>query len=270
MLKEWLAVKTGVPVEHMKLLVHGTPMKDDSLPLSAYGIAEDRQARPISPSFADGRRKSGFLSGLWPQATQTRKIFRIRMIGSKETHAVVSDRPDLKPKPDGTAASAAPPAAVSGASTMDEGGMVEKINEVTKETATNWGPKVDELEASLLPARPGRSTTAPGPASSEPRLGQPRSPSATPASGRSTPSGPPMHVWLSEMLLQRLLKLDSFDIPSEWTKARAARKEGVRLVQGLLGAFTRSALPGRLLTTLVVCADRVDKAKSDIADAAPR
>jgi hypothetical protein len=42
------------------------------------------------------------------------------------------------------------------------------------------------------------------------------------------------HMRLSELLLQGLLKLDSIDIPSPFTKSRAARKEAVRKVQNAL------------------------------------
>jgi hypothetical protein len=42
------------------------------------------------------------------------------------------------------------------------------------------------------------------------------------------------HMKLSELLLQGLLKLDSIDVPSPFTKSRAARKEAVRKVQNAL------------------------------------
>lgn len=42
------------------------------------------------------------------------------------------------------------------------------------------------------------------------------------------------HMRLSELLLQGLLRLDSIDIPSPFTKSRAARKEAVRKVQNAL------------------------------------
>lgn len=42
------------------------------------------------------------------------------------------------------------------------------------------------------------------------------------------------HMRLSELLLQGLLKLDSIDVPSPFTKSRAARKEAVRKVQNAL------------------------------------
>jgi hypothetical protein len=42
------------------------------------------------------------------------------------------------------------------------------------------------------------------------------------------------HARLSEMLLRGLLDLDGVEIRSEWTRARAARKEGVKKVQGEL------------------------------------
>jgi hypothetical protein len=42
------------------------------------------------------------------------------------------------------------------------------------------------------------------------------------------------------MLLQGLLKLDGITIPSEWTKARAVRKQGVKDVQRELDAVDES------------------------------
>lgn len=216
----------------MKLLVHGCPMKDDSLPLSSYGISLPPPGPPSPPeddSFRARGRRSGFLSGLWPSILENSKpppVFKIRMIGSTATKAVVSDRPDLRPpapteKP---ATAPAPTEAVGAATVLDERSLATQITDLVDEAKRTLGPQVDELESSLAPPAPRspRNSLTPPPAPAA---------MAKTLSGSSTP----LHVYLSEMLLQRLLKLDSFSVPADWTAARAARKEGVRTIQTYLG-----------------------------------
>ena len=41
-------------------------------------------------------------------------------------------------------------------------------------------------------------------------------------------------MYVSEMLLQALLKLDSYDIDARWTEARKTRKEGIKSIQEVL------------------------------------
>lgn len=59
-------------------------------------------------------------------------------------------------------------------------------------------------------------------------------PSAAPADVPTLTAIHQAHMRLSELLLQGLLKLDSIDVPSPFTKSRAARKEAVRKVQNAL------------------------------------
>lgn len=59
-------------------------------------------------------------------------------------------------------------------------------------------------------------------------------PSSAPADVPTLTAIHQAHMRLSELLLQGLLKLDSIDVPSPFTKSRAARKEAVRKVQNAL------------------------------------
>jgi len=226
--KRYLTTRTGVPAEHMKLFCNAGLMKDDSAPLSAYQPEVDSQLDPggeSSSPLTRSRLWGGIFSG-----NKKRQIppMRIRMVGAKETRSIVSDRPDLKPTP--TSNFHPPPLqAASDLQALDQPRVISLINELTQKTLTENSPRVERYEGMLASRGDGPDASAP-----------PEGPSDTPITPHVHPQWDPTEIaGLSEMLLQALLKLDGFEIESEWTDARLARKEGVRAVQQLLDRLDR-------------------------------
>ncbi|KNZ44176.1 hypothetical protein VP01_942g1 [Puccinia sorghi] len=226
--KRYLTTRTGVPAEHMKLFCNAGLMKDDSMPLSSYQPEVDTQLDPGSQSSSPLTRSrlwSGIFSG-----NKKRQLppMRIRMVGAKETRSIVSDRPDLKPTPTSNL-NLPPPQLASNLQAFDQPRVVLLINELTQKTLMENSPRVERYEGML-------STGGGGPDDSA----SPEEPSDNPITSHVHPQWDPTEIaGLSEMLLQALLKLDGFEIESEWTDARMARKEGVRAVQQLLERLDR-------------------------------
>lgn len=224
--KRYLTSRTGVPAEHMKLFCNAGLMKDDNTPLSAFQPEIDSQLDPAAQSSSPLTRSrlwNGIFSG-----NKKRQIppMRIRMVGTKETRSIVSDRPDLQPTP--TASLNLQPQASSNLQVMDEPRIISLIKELTKTTLDVNIPQIERYESMVQTESDG-----PNEASDEgPSAPQPTQ--QVPAEWKSTEL-----TGLSEMLLQALLKLDGFEIESEWTEARMARKEGVRAVQQLLDRLDR-------------------------------
>ncbi|MBW0478492.1 hypothetical protein O181_018207 [Austropuccinia psidii MF-1] len=216
-LKRYLASRTGVPAQHMKLFCNAGLMKDDSTPLSVYQAqiegCFDRNDEKPGP-FTRSGFWSSIISGLKKSQTPPMKI---RMVGSKDTHAVVSDRPDLKvsssmSNEDLTKESS--PSII-----LDESSVILRIKNLTEQVLRDSTPKVENYERFV-------STQIKPTASEDPR--------ASPSSLVQTEPASNEFECLSEVLLQTLLQFDGFDVESGWTEARAARKEGVRAVQSLL------------------------------------
>ncbi|EFP84326.1 uncharacterized protein PGTG_10046 [Puccinia graminis f. sp. tritici CRL 75-36-700-3] len=224
--KRYLASRTGVPAEHMKLFCNAGLMKDDSAPLSAFQPEVDSPLDPGAQSSSPLTRSrlwSGIFSG-----TKKRQIspMRIRMVGAKETRSIVSDRPDLKPT---TAPSNQnlKPQAGSNPEIMNESRIISLINELTQKALSDNLPRVERYEG-MIPTERG---------SDEVPVDRPLNPQNTqPVQAQWDPTE---FAGVSEVLLQALLKLDGFEIESEWTEARMARKEGVRAVQKLLDRLDR-------------------------------
>ena len=125
---------------------------------------------------------------------------RITMIGSKSTSAIVSDRLP------GTSAPSVPqhkPPSLA-ASALDEPRVVAQIDSLVNNTLSKLKPSLDNILAVAKSSQPAPEAVK------------------------------QQHAYVSEMLLQALLKLDSFDIEVSWTDARRARKEGIRSVQNVL------------------------------------
>ncbi|OAV94467.1 hypothetical protein PTTG_26969 [Puccinia triticina 1-1 BBBD Race 1] len=217
--KRYLTSRTGVPAEHMKLFCNAGLMKDDSAPLSAFQSQVDSQLDPGAQSsspLSRSRLWNGIFSG-----TKKRQVpsMRIRMVGTKETRSIVSDRPDLKP----TAPSSQnlKPQAGSNLEIMNESRIISLINELTQKTLSDNLPRVERYEGMF-------------PTDSDEVSGDGPDPQTTKRVQDSTE-----FAGVSEVLLQALLKLDGFEIESEWAEARMARKEGVRAVQKLLDRLDR-------------------------------
>lgn len=204
----------------MKLFCNAGLMKDDHSPLSSFQPELDGQFDSNLPSNSPLMRSriwNGIFSGLKKRQAP---LMRIRMVGTKETRTVVSDRPDLEAfnSTDQNLGTQA----VSNVEVMNEPRIIYQINELTQKTVHDYLPKVERYEV-LVSAEPEMLE------SSGSRTQDDQNPPATHSEWNSTE-----FAGLSEVLLQALLKLDGFDIDSEWADARLARKEGVRAVQKLL------------------------------------
>lgn len=126
---------------------------------------------------------------------------KITMIGSKHTQATVSDRlpsRSAESQQRQQQQSAPPPPAA-----LDEPRVIAQIDSLVKSTIEKVEPSLETLNT--VPASP------------EEKAKQKQN-----------------HLYLSEMLLQALLKLDGFEVDSKWTQARSARKEGIKKVQSIL------------------------------------
>ena len=123
---------------------------------------------------------------------------KITMIGSKDTQATVSDRLP------GNASESKQLPAQSSASPLDEPRVVAQIDSLVGSTLSKLKPSLDNIFSVAKSSQPAPEAVK------------------------------QQHAYVSEMLLQALLKLDGFDIEARWTDARKARKEGIRNVQGVL------------------------------------
>ena len=102
----------------------------------------------------------------------------------------------------------------------------KRIKQISTEKLQELEPQVTQVEGWIVDQKKEKETT--------------RS-----QGGEEKKAGPPPRIllYLSEILLQGLLKLDSIEIPSGYENARKERKEAVKKVQDVL--------------------DRVDRAKED-------
>lgn len=224
-LKATLFNMTGVPPSHMKLISSGALLKDDLTSLETYGLVD----LPPAPTSSESSTSSSWdFWSLLGRGDSTRKLKKIIMLGSKETSARVDDRlyerrvpvqEEPVPKVEETEEQL-----VKGMTEM-LGNNVDQIIEalegierwLARATAAGIVPAVDASPAEVVVAVEGSDAPPPAPTPE---------PIETPTSRTL--------IYLSEGLLQLLLKLDSLDIPSTFMEARKARKEGVRKLQGAL------------------------------------
>lgn len=146
------------------------------------------------------------------------------MLGSKDVSATVDDRlSSRKDLQELSKASAAGGGGVVEEKKVESEEVIQKkIKQISTEKLAELEPQVTQVEGWITQKK------------SEP-----------PIEGEEKKAGPPPRIllYLSEILLQGLLKLDSIEIPSGYEDARKERKEAVRQVQEVL--------------------DRVDRAKED-------
>ena len=150
--------------------------------------------------------------GLGNSPASGKKIreLKITLVGSPKTAAVVSDR---LPSSSGAAPASAQtsssssltgkrPAAEANSNTaLDEPRVVAQIDSLVNNTLNKLRPDLQALFS--LPIEQAKKEQQ-------------------------------KHLYLSEMLLQTLLKLDGFEVDPRWTEARKVRKEGIKKVQGIL------------------------------------
>lgn len=239
-LKATLFNLTSVPPSHMKLIYKGAILKDDLATLAQFGLVdEEALLDPDSNSYSShnttSQGPSSSTSSSWDlwsllsgsgsgKKARRTKIKKVIMLGSKAVSASVSDyrRPDLEHLAAAEEKDAG--AAQKEEELETEGQMVVRIQEIVKgEGVKVVLAKMDDLENWLK-----SSTTATAAPTKETDGTEQETTPALPTPNARTP------LLLSEQLLQTLLKLDSFRIPSDWADARKERKEGVRVVQGAL------------------------------------
>lgn len=143
-----------------------------------------------------------------PASGKKVRELKITLVGNPKTAAVVSDRSaasngQASPASTGSslAAGKRPAADAQSNSALDEPRVIAQIDSLVQNTLTKLRPELQGLFS--LPIEQARQEKQ-------------------------------KHLYLSEMLLQTLLKLDGFEVDSRWTEARRVRKEGIKKVQGIL------------------------------------
>ncbi|EST08838.2 BAG domain protein [Kalmanozyma brasiliensis GHG001] len=204
-LRHEIASITSLPYDKIKLIHKGLVMRDDRLPLSAYGLSEGS---------------------------------RIGLVGSREE----GDRPGAKTSVGIGALSVGEQKArekKEREADTSEQGLMSRITEALETSRKDLFPEVVKVEqaiadrtggAASTSATPTATTTAPAPASTEAdqEEGQP----AKAEKRMSSEDIADAHRRLSELLLRQLLALDSVNVNSDTT--RQARKIAVKEVQGHL------------------------------------
>lgn len=234
---------TGVPPSHQKLIYSGAVLKDDLASLSAYGLTDDEPSSSSSANATDGAKKSFWDSWSFAgrgAATKGRKLKKLVMLGSKDVSARVDDR--LAQRKDLTDLAAADAAAVGagvgagagaggagagqGKEAESEEAMRARIRDVAGQKLDELEPQVRQVEEWLSQAQAQAQASASSAATA----------TADPSSPAADAPAPPSRtlLFLSEVLLQGLLKLDAFEIPSQYADARKERKDAVKRVQATL------------------------------------
>lgn len=224
---------TGVPPSHQKLIYAGAVLKDDSLPMSAYGLVEEDPSAGNASESQKGRSFWDSWSLMGRKSTATKKgLKKLVMLGSATVSGHVNDhlssRKDLRDlaaaSPSGSVATApgGADAAAAAASTEDkvdsEETVQSRIRQIAVHKLDELEPQVKQVEAWLAQEQARRAAAGPD----------------AQADADAPPPPKRMLLYLSENLLQGLLKLDSTEIPSGYTEARKERKEAVRRVQEVL------------------------------------
>ncbi|GAA5936562.1 hypothetical protein JCM10213_000355 [Rhodosporidiobolus nylandii] len=205
---------TGVPPDHQKLIFSGAVLKDDLLPLSSYQLVDDEA---VDPEAADEKPKSFWDS--WSFAGRSgskKKLKKLIMLGSKDVSARVDDRlSQRKDLADLAAAEASAGSSASEAKVDDEPTVQRRIKEISQDRLAELEPKVAQVEAYIAQEKKKRA-------------------GETVEGEELSPPQPRTLLFLSETLLQGLLRLDSIEVPSTYAGARAERKEAVKRVQAVL------------------------------------
>lgn len=224
---------TGVPPSHQKLIYSGAVLKDDLAPLTSFGLVNDDPALANGTDGdddANSKPKSFWDSWSFTgkSSASQKKMKKLIMLGSKDVSArIVDDRlstrkdlEDLK-------------AAAQGASLGErvepekkvesEDAIQKRIKQISTEKLQELEPQVTQVEGWIVDQKKEKAQTAA-------------------EGGDEKPAGPPPRIllYLSEILLQGLLKLDSIEIPSGYENARKERKEAVKQVQDVLDRVDRA------------------------------
>ena len=232
-LKKLLSERTGVPPEHIKILINGGMTRLDEAPLSKYGLVDDGTANDNDDDdsfFSRGRWES------WAGFRNKRQRKRITMIGSAESQAHVRDTAASRQQQQqqqarsGKASQQQQQEEEARGAPEDEPALARRIRETRDKALGPIMPELDKLERYF--ASLNNNAAAP----QQQGQVQPRA-AAEDVNERPNERLP---VFLSETLLQSLLKLDSIEIPVGWQDARKERKEAVRDVQAVLDRIDRA------------------------------
>ncbi|KDE03907.1 hypothetical protein MVLG_05661 [Microbotryum lychnidis-dioicae p1A1 Lamole] len=210
---------TGVAPDHQKLIYSGAILKDDLAPLSSFGLIDNPQ--PISSSHSTTPSSTRSFWDTWsllgPSSSQ-RKLKKLVLLGSKEVSSQIDDRlmnrADLLP----TGAEEIVPLK----SILTEEEVIEKVDQVAQNKLKSLIPDLEKVERWI--------------ANVQGETGKPQMETETKGEteiGMEKPN-PRTLIFLSEALLQALLKLDSIEVQSGYDRARAARKQGVMDLQAAL------------------------------------
>ncbi|GAA6044385.1 hypothetical protein JCM8097_006572 [Rhodosporidiobolus ruineniae] len=220
-LKATLYNITGVPPDHQKLIFSGAVLKDDLAPLSAYQLVDADDAA-TSADAGEGKPKSFWDSWSFTgRSGSKKKLKKLVMLGSKDVSARVDDRlSQRKDLQDLAAAESASGAAGGGAPSEpkavdDEPTVQRRIKEISTDRLAELEPRVAQVEAYIAQEQKRKR----GEAVEGEELSAPQQRTL---------------LFLSETLLQGLLRLDSIEIPGTYAGARAERKEAVKRVQQVL------------------------------------
>ncbi|KAJ9474970.1 Protein THP3 [Pseudozyma hubeiensis] len=193
-LRHEIASITSLPFEKIKLIHRGLVMKDDRLPLTAYGLSEGS---------------------------------RIGLVGSREE----GDRPGAKTSVGMGALSVGEQKArekKAREADTSEQGLMSRITEALETSRKELFPEVEQVETAIaghLDGKEGETAETTG-------EGEGEGEAKAKAEGMSPVQIADAHRRLSELLLRQLLALDSVNVNSDTT--RQARKIAVKEVQGHL------------------------------------
>ncbi|GAA5901308.1 hypothetical protein JCM6882_007742 [Rhodosporidiobolus microsporus] len=218
-LKATLYNITAVPPDHQKLIFSGAVLKDDLAPLSAYQLVDDDVASASGDASSDSKPKSFWDSWSFTgRSGSKKKLKKLVMLGSKDVSARVDDRLTNRKDLADLAAADSATAASSGAAEPkvdDEPTVQRRIKEISTDRLADLEPKVAQVEAYIAQEQKKKA----GGAVEGEELAPPQQRTL---------------LFLSETLLQGLLRLDSIEIPGTYAGARAERKDAVKRVQALL------------------------------------
>ncbi|GAA5844041.1 hypothetical protein JCM11251_003007 [Rhodosporidiobolus azoricus] len=216
-LKATLYNITGVPPDHMKLIFSGAVLKDDLAPLSAYQLVDTDEAS--ADGSVESRPKSFWDSWSFTgKSGSKKKLKKLVMLGSKDVSARVDDRLTNRKDLADLAAAETASSAAGGAAEIkvdDEPTVQRRIKEISTDRLAELEPRVTQVEAYIAQE-------------------QKKKVGGTVEGEELAPPQQRTLLFLSETLLQGLLRLDSIEIPGTYAGARVERKDAVKRVQALL------------------------------------
>lgn len=226
---------TGVPPSHQKLIYSGAVLKDDLAPLTSFGLVNEQE--PSTSSNGEEEEESGKSKSFWDSwsftgknSSSRQKVKKLIMLGSKDVSArIVDDRlstrkdlQDLKAAAEGGDVRTGGDRKVETEKKVESEETIQKrIKQISTEKLQELEPQVTQVEGWIVDQKKERESQS---------------------EGDKKPAGPPPRIllYLSEILLQGLLKLDSIEIPSGYENARKERKEAVKQVQDVLDRVDRA------------------------------